>query len=114
MEGSYCFTICGDPLYFAPEVVTQQGYDYSVDLWSFGILLYEMMEGSSPFGTPETDETSIFRAITSYRPSALPFSANTSSDAKKLISDLLQYDSTYRAGYAHESAVKDADYFSGR
>ena len=25
MDGSRCFTICGDPLYFAPEIIRQQG-----------------------------------------------------------------------------------------
>ena len=113
MEGNYCFTICGDPLYFAPEIVTQQGYDYSVDLWSFGILLYELLEGSNPFGTPETDETSIFRTITAYQPSTIPFSKNIQAEAKSLIISILQYNASSRAGYRYEATIKDADYFSG-
>jgi serine/threonine protein phosphatase PrpC len=44
MDGSKTFTICGDPLYFAPEIIGQQGYDYSADLWAFGILAYEIFE----------------------------------------------------------------------
>lgn len=114
MEGSYCFTICGDPLYFAPEIVTQQGYDYSVDLWSFGILLYEMFEGSSPFGTSETDETSIFKAITAYRPSRLQFSQKTRGDARTLIVDVLQFELSDRAGYRNEEAIRESSFFSGK
>jgi hypothetical protein len=44
MDGTKIFTICGDPLYFAPEIVSQQGYDYSVDLWAYGVLAYEIFE----------------------------------------------------------------------
>lgn len=60
MDGSLSFTICGDPLYFAPEMVAHKGYDYSVDLWAMGILLYELYEDCSPFGNSDTEETAIF------------------------------------------------------
>jgi serine/threonine protein kinase len=35
--------------YMAPELVTEKPYDYTVDLWSLGILLYELIHGYSPF-----------------------------------------------------------------
>lgn len=66
MDGLKTYTICGDPLYFAPEIVSQQGYDYSVDLWAMGILAYEVYEGQTPFGTVDTEETQLFRLISSY------------------------------------------------
>ena len=44
MDGSKAYTICGDPLYFPPEMVGQAGYDYSADLWSLGVLIYEIYE----------------------------------------------------------------------
>jgi hypothetical protein len=49
MDGTKTFTVCGDPLYFAPEIVGQQGYDYSADLWAYGILVYEIYEVGFPF-----------------------------------------------------------------
>jgi serine/threonine protein kinase len=113
MEGSYCFTICGDPNYFAPEIVTQQGYDYSVDLWAFGIVVYELFEGQTPFGTSDTDETTIFKAISGYRQSKLQLTPKTSDDARRLIIDLLQYDSESRAGYKNEETIHDQEFFSG-
>lgn len=44
MDGYKSFTICGDPLYFAPEMVGQTGYDYSADLWALGVTIYEIFE----------------------------------------------------------------------
>ena len=43
------------------------GYDYSVDLWAYGILLFEMYEDQGPFGPDDVEETQLFTAITSHR-----------------------------------------------
>ena len=44
------YTITGTPHYMAPEVLSGQGYNHSADLWSLGIILYEFIMGSVPFG----------------------------------------------------------------
>jgi CRP-like cAMP-binding protein len=43
------YTLCGTPEYLAPELVLGRGHDKSVDYWAFGILVYEMLAGYSPF-----------------------------------------------------------------
>lgn len=42
-------SFCGTPEYLAPEVITGKGHDKSVDWWSFGILIYEMLCGIPPY-----------------------------------------------------------------
>lgn len=41
-------TMCGSPLYMAPEIYQKIGYSQSVDVWSLGLILYEMLFGYHP------------------------------------------------------------------
>ncbi|GMG00264.1 unnamed protein product [[Candida] boidinii] len=43
------WTLCGTPDYIAPEVITTKAYNKSVDWWSLGILIFEMLAGYTPF-----------------------------------------------------------------
>ncbi|KAE8452481.1 Serine/threonine-protein kinase [Mollisiaceae sp. DMI_Dod_QoI] len=42
-------TLCGSPLYMAPEILRYEKYDAKADLWSVGTVLFEMMTGRPPF-----------------------------------------------------------------
>src|SRR6266702_4033351 len=42
-------TLCGSPLYMAPEILRYEKYDAKADLWSVGAVLYEMSVGKAPF-----------------------------------------------------------------
>lgn len=44
-------SIKGTPLYMAPELVQEQQYDEKIDVWSLGIILYELYYGQPPFFT---------------------------------------------------------------
>ncbi|CAI6012070.1 unnamed protein product [Closterium sp. NIES-65] len=44
-------SIKGTPLYMAPELVQEQPYNHTVDLWSLGVILYELYVGQPPFYT---------------------------------------------------------------
>uniref|UniRef100_A0AAQ4RBU9 Protein kinase C n=1 Tax=Gasterosteus aculeatus aculeatus TaxID=481459 RepID=A0AAQ4RBU9_GASAC len=59
-------TFCGTPDYIAPEILLGQKYNSSVDWWSFGVLLYEMLIGQSPFHGRNEEE--LFQSIRTDNP----------------------------------------------
>ena len=42
-------TLCGSPMYMAPEIINKQDYSIKSDLWSVGVIIYQMIFGRVPF-----------------------------------------------------------------
>lgn len=47
-EGVMAATLCGSPMYMAPEVIMSLQYDAKADLWSIGTILYQCLTGKAP------------------------------------------------------------------
>ncbi|XP_057694546.1 serine/threonine-protein kinase D2 isoform X2 [Corythoichthys intestinalis] len=86
-EKSFRRSVVGTPAYLAPEVLLNQGYNRSLDMWSVGVIMYVSLSGTFPFNEDEDINDQIHNAAFMY-PSN-PWK-QISCDAIDLINNLLQ------------------------
>ena len=87
-EGQQRGTFCGTTEYMSPELVNHEGYSKEIDIWSLGVLLYEMVHGYSPF-RPDKPNFNARDVIRNIRLHKLKFNENVSEKCKELIYHLL-------------------------
>ncbi|GFN99570.1 serine/threonine-protein kinase ulk2 [Plakobranchus ocellatus] len=56
MGGEMATTLCGSPMYMAPEVIMSVKYSAKADLWSIGTILYQCLTGRAPFQAQNPQE----------------------------------------------------------
>lgn len=83
LQGNVRDTFCGTLDYLAPEMIQGTGHDESVDMWSMGVLLYELVTGDSPFAAGSKEATC--RAIVDLQ---LRYPSSMDADARDLVSCL--------------------------
>ena len=91
LDGHQRGTFCGTTEYMSPELVNHEGYGKEIDVWSLGILLYEMIHGYSPFrpNKPKFNEKDVMENIKNHK---LIFGKTVSEECKQLIYHLLDPD----------------------
>ena len=104
------FTICGTPQYLAPEILLDEGYDGSVDWWSLGCVMYEMLVGKAPFRIPKGS----YLSVDLYK-KKITLPDYVTPEAKDLIAQLLVTNPKKRLGYGSDDAkkIKEHPYFEG-
>ncbi|WZN58634.1 cAMP-dependent protein kinase [Chloropicon roscoffensis] len=98
LKGERTNTFCGTPGYVAPENVFTQGYGYSVDFWSLGVLIYVLLTGKQPFNQPKTQDPMVVVQRIVDANWEVPYPPYLKPAAKELIKELLQRDHKKRIG----------------
>uniref|UniRef100_A0A3B4BIZ7 non-specific serine/threonine protein kinase n=1 Tax=Periophthalmus magnuspinnatus TaxID=409849 RepID=A0A3B4BIZ7_9GOBI len=81
-------TLCGSPMYMAPEVLMSQNYDAKADLWSIGTIVYQCLTGKAPFYASTPQELRLFYETNRTLLPSIP--KETSSNLRHLLFGLLQ------------------------
>lgn len=92
-------TLCGSPLYMAPEILNYQKYNAKADLWSVGTVLYEMCCGRPPFKA--SNHLELFQKIKKANDEiSIPPNCVIESKIFALIQSLLTFDPERRMGFS--------------
>ncbi|KAJ3154550.1 camp-dependent protein kinase catalytic subunit [Geranomyces michiganensis] len=104
-------TFCGTPSYIPPEILLNKEYSSAVDWWSFGVLLFEMLSGFSPF-----QEDTATRTYERILHGAIQWPPNRTKlftkPAEELIIALLVFSPFKRLGCQDESEIRDHPFFA--
>jgi len=96
------FTYCGSAEYMSPEMIQKSGHSWSIDCFSLGSLLFELLTGSPPFYDEDMDV--MFWKIQN---EPLQFPKYLSKEVKHLLNGLLDKDPNARLGSEFISDIKD-------
>ncbi|XP_056144761.1 serine/threonine-protein kinase ULK1a [Lampris incognitus] len=91
-------TLCGSPMYMAPEVIMSQNYDAKADLWSIGTIVYQCLTGKAPFHASTPQELRLFYESNRNLLPSIP--RETSSQLQHLLLGLLQRNDKERMNFA--------------
>ncbi|XP_065321718.1 serine/threonine-protein kinase unc-51-like isoform X2 [Gordionus sp. m RMFG-2023] len=87
-DGVMAATLCGSPMYMAPEVIMSLQYDAKADLWSIGTIMFQCLTGKAPF---QAQSPQALKAYYEKTPNLKPnIPSSTSHELKTLLLRLLK------------------------
>ncbi|KAL0723639.1 hypothetical protein Bca4012_038238 [Brassica carinata] len=97
--------------YLAPEIIRNEGHGSAVDWWTFGIFIYELLHGATPF-KGQGNKATLYNVIG--QPLRFPEHSQVSSTAKDLIKGLLVKEPQKRIAYKRGATeIKQHPFFEG-
>lgn len=104
-------TICGTPLYESPQVIAGQNYSAKCDVWSTGVLFYEILFGHLPWA-----KCSLIKLEETIKIRPLTFSKGVSAEVKDLVNKMLMVREEDRISwlevYSHPALNRDRELIS--
>lgn len=109
--GARSMSFVGTHEYLAPEIIKGEGHGSAVDWWTFGIFLYELLHGKTPFKGAGNRAT-LFNVVG--QPLRFPETPSVSFGARDLIRGLLVKDPQHRLAYKRGATeIKQHPFFEG-
>ncbi|CAD8187944.1 unnamed protein product [Paramecium octaurelia] len=94
LEGDLMSSLAGTPLYMSPQVLLRKQYTSKCDVWSVGLIYYELIEGRTPWNVMD-----ILDLINKQRNTSIKFSKKISPLSQQFILGCLQYEEQKRLGW---------------
>uniref|UniRef100_A0A7N0RFG4 non-specific serine/threonine protein kinase n=1 Tax=Kalanchoe fedtschenkoi TaxID=63787 RepID=A0A7N0RFG4_KALFE len=109
--GARSMSFVGTHEYLAPEIIKGEGHGSAVDWWTFGIFLYELLFGKTPF-KGSGNRATLFNVVG--QPLRFPESPMVSFSARDLIRGLLVKEPQHRLAYKRGATeIKQHPFFEG-
>ncbi|KAJ3256391.1 camp-dependent protein kinase catalytic subunit [Boothiomyces macroporosus] len=99
-------SFCGTPDYIAAEIVASKPYSFTVDWWSLGVLIFELISGKTPFRADDSE--GIYQNIQSGK---IQWTPQVTGPIKTVCSGLLEVDPRKRLGAHGAGEIKRQEWF---
>jgi serine/threonine protein kinase len=93
-------TLCGSPLYMAPEIIKHKTYNHKSDIWSFGIIIYEILTGHLPYKA-----TTVYELFKNINNLSIIYPHSLSEEIVDLLGKIFIHDPNMRIGFNDTYAI---------